>query len=68
PPAIFSVLQSYGNVPQDEMDKTFNLGVGMVAIVAAESVDAALTLLHDRAVPAWVLGEIVSGSGNAHLS
>jgi phosphoribosylformylglycinamidine cyclo-ligase len=65
PPPVFSVLRSYGDVPEAEMDKTFNLGVGMVAIVAAESADDALGLLARRGVPAWVLGEIVAGTGTA---
>ncbi|HEV7933276.1 MAG TPA: phosphoribosylformylglycinamidine cyclo-ligase [Actinomadura sp.] len=68
PPPVFSVLRSYGDVPQAEMDKTFNLGVGMVAIVAAESADDALGLLARREVPAWVLGEIVAGTGTARYA
>jgi phosphoribosylformylglycinamidine cyclo-ligase len=67
PPAVFAVLQSYGKVPQAEMDKTFNLGVGMAAIVPADSVDAALTLLRGHEIPAWVLGEVVPGAGAAQL-
>jgi phosphoribosylformylglycinamidine cyclo-ligase len=65
PPPIFSVLQGHGDVPQAEMDKTFNLGVGMAAIVAADAADAALRLLSEHGMPAWVLGEIVPGTGNA---
>jgi phosphoribosylformylglycinamidine cyclo-ligase len=68
PPPIFAVLESYGRVPREEMDRTFNLGVGMVAIVAASAADAALRLLADRGLPAWVLGEIVPGSGDARLN
>ena len=64
-PALFRVLQAHGDVPQLEMDKTFNLGVGMIAIVAPDSADAALRLLAERGVPAWTLGEIVEGSGRA---
>ncbi|MCW2945082.1 MAG: phosphoribosylformylglycinamidine cyclo-ligase [Actinoallomurus sp.] len=67
PPAIFSVLESYGAVPQAEMDKTFNQGVGMAAVVAAADADAALRLLTERGVPAWTLGEIVPGSGEARV-
>ena len=63
PPPIFSVLQSYGRVPLAEMDKTFNQGVGMAAIVGATHADAALRLLADRGVDAWPLGEVVPGSG-----
>ena len=63
----FRVLQAHGNVPQAEMDKTFNLGVGMVAIVAPDTADEALRLLTSRGVPSWHLGDIVPGSGKAVL-
>ncbi|GLW12588.1 phosphoribosylformylglycinamidine cyclo-ligase [Microtetraspora sp. NBRC 13810] len=65
PPAIFGVLAEAGRVPREEMDLTFNLGVGMCAIVAPDAVDGALALLSERAVPAWVLGEITEGTGQA---
>ncbi|GAA4131176.1 phosphoribosylformylglycinamidine cyclo-ligase [Actinomadura keratinilytica] len=67
-PPVFEVLRAHGRVPDAEMDKTFNLGVGMVAIVAPERADAALELLAGRGVPAWALGEIVPGTGAVHLS
>jgi phosphoribosylformylglycinamidine cyclo-ligase len=68
PPPIFSMLESYGRVPREEMDKTFNQGVGMAAIVAASHADAALRLLAERGVPAWPLGEVVPGSGTARFA
>ncbi|QXJ22725.1 phosphoribosylformylglycinamidine cyclo-ligase [Actinomadura graeca] len=67
-PPIFRTLQAQGNVPQAEMDKTFNLGVGMAAIVAPEAADEALRVLRGRGVPAWSLGEIVPGTGTTSLS
>ncbi|MFB4305379.1 phosphoribosylformylglycinamidine cyclo-ligase [Actinomadura sp. GTD37] len=66
-PALFRVLQEHGGVPQAEMDKTFNLGVGMAAIVSPDAADAALRLLSSRGVPAWTLGEITAGTGKATL-
>ncbi|XRQ10097.1 phosphoribosylformylglycinamidine cyclo-ligase [Actinomadura welshii] len=66
-PAVFRVLQARGDVPQAEMDKTFNLGVGMAAIVDPDSAGAALRLLTSRGVPAWHLGDIVPGTGTATL-
>ncbi|WP_131736885.1 phosphoribosylformylglycinamidine cyclo-ligase [Actinomadura roseirufa] len=67
-PAIFRTLQDRGGVPQAEMDKTFNLGVGMAAIVSPEAADTALRLLGDRGVPSWHLGEITTGTGTTTLS
>ncbi|WP_433246871.1 phosphoribosylformylglycinamidine cyclo-ligase [Streptosporangium sp. CA-135522] len=65
PPAVFEVLAGHGKVAQADMDRTFNLGVGMAAIVPADAVDPALALLEERGLPAWVLGEIVPGAGRA---
>ncbi|MFC5180629.1 phosphoribosylformylglycinamidine cyclo-ligase [Actinomadura harenae] len=62
-PPLFEILRAHGDVPRSEMDKTFNLGVGMVAIVAPDTADAALRLLNDRGVPSWLLGETVPGTG-----
>ncbi|KAA9376094.1 phosphoribosylformylglycinamidine cyclo-ligase [Microbispora cellulosiformans] len=67
PPAIFEVLAGHGGVPQEEMDRTFNLGVGMCAIVPAAEADRAMALLIGRGLPAWVLGEIVPGEGQARF-
>ncbi|HZB33446.1 MAG TPA: phosphoribosylformylglycinamidine cyclo-ligase [Streptosporangiaceae bacterium] len=68
PPAIFSVLRSYGGIPPAEMDKTFNMGVGMAAIVAPDAADAAVRLLTDRGLPSWIIGEIVPGTGTTHIT
>ncbi|MGH3241590.1 MAG: phosphoribosylformylglycinamidine cyclo-ligase [Spirillospora sp.] len=66
-PALFCVLQAHGDVPQADMDKTFNLGVGMAAIVAPDAADEALRLLTSRGLAAWHLGEITEGTGAATL-
>jgi phosphoribosylformylglycinamidine cyclo-ligase len=65
PPAVFDVLAGHGKVAQADMDRTFNLGVGMAAIVPADAVEPALALLKERNLPAWVLGEVVPGTGEA---
>ena len=62
PPAVFDLLAKRGGVPSDEMERVFNMGVGMAAVVARADADQALGALTDRGVPAWVLGEIVPGS------
>jgi phosphoribosylformylglycinamidine cyclo-ligase len=68
PPAIFGVLARAGAVPGAEMDHVFNMGVGMTAVVSRPDTDEALGLLAARGVPAWVLGEIVTGTGEARLT
>ncbi|MFI6505628.1 phosphoribosylformylglycinamidine cyclo-ligase [Nonomuraea typhae] len=64
-PAVFQVLAGHGSIGQPALDRTFNLGVGMAAIVAPEAADPAVRLLESRGLPAWVLGEVVPGSGQA---
>jgi phosphoribosylformylglycinamidine cyclo-ligase len=58
PPPLFTLLAERGRVPATEMERTFNLGVGMIALVPPAAVPATLTLLADRRVPAWVAGEV----------
>jgi len=61
--ALVEWLAGQGPVAPDELWRTFNMGVGMVAVLPPASVDAALALLADRDVPAWVLGEVITGRG-----
>ncbi|TWV53446.1 phosphoribosylformylglycinamidine cyclo-ligase [Streptomyces misionensis] len=58
PGAIFDLVGRTGNVARLELEKTLNMGVGMMAIVPAESTEVALATLADRGVDAWVAGEI----------
>jgi phosphoribosylformylglycinamidine cyclo-ligase len=68
PPPVFGLLAERGQVGTAEMERVFNMGVGMVAIVASDDCDRALRLLAERNVPAWVIGQITAGSGIARLS
>ncbi|TDD56933.1 phosphoribosylformylglycinamidine cyclo-ligase [Nonomuraea terrae] len=65
PPAIFEVLAGHGKIAQRDLDRTFNLGVGMAAVVAPGAADEAVRVLAARGLPAWVMGEIVAGTGQA---
>jgi phosphoribosylformylglycinamidine cyclo-ligase len=58
PPPIFSLIAERGAVAPEEMERTFNLGVGMVAVVPEASAQAAVDHLVARGVDAWVCGEI----------
>jgi phosphoribosylformylglycinamidine cyclo-ligase len=57
-PALFQFLQQQGNVDTYEMYRTFNCGVGMVLVVAADQVDTALAHLAATGETAWVMGRI----------
>lgn len=59
-PAIFQWLQAEGNIPTDEMHRTFNCGVGMVLCVPAEHVAEVLSILSTHQENAWVLGEVTA--------
>ncbi|WP_228983306.1 phosphoribosylformylglycinamidine cyclo-ligase [Streptomyces sp. DH12] len=59
PGAIFDLVGTAGQVERLELEKTLNMGVGMMAVVPADSVDVALTTLADRNLDAWVAGEVV---------
>lgn len=61
-PPLFSYLQQVGQVPQEDLERTFNCGVGMVLIAPANSVTPALALLRKQGHLAWELGEISSAT------
>ncbi len=61
-PAIFDWLQQQGNVEEKEMHRTFNCGVGMTVIVAAEDLDSALECLRSHGETAWHIGTIHDSS------
>jgi phosphoribosylformylglycinamidine cyclo-ligase len=63
PGSVFDWLARTGNIDIDEMRRTFNCGVGMVVVVAASDVDAALESLRANGEHAWHIGEIVAGNG-----
>lgn len=61
-PTVFRWLQRLGAVPQAEMDRVFNMGIGMVLIVAEYYAEAIVRhLIQSARVPAWIIGEVVAG-------
>jgi phosphoribosylformylglycinamidine cyclo-ligase len=59
---IFDLIQKKGGISEHDMFNTFNMGIGMMVIVAKEDVDATLASLKESNVPAYVIGEMVEGS------
>lgn len=57
-PAIFSWLQEKGNIPQYEMYRTFNCGVGMVIVLPHNEAIKAIDFLNANEEKAWLIGEI----------
>ncbi len=62
---IFDLIQREGDVPWDEMFLTFNMGLGLVAVVGPADAPAAQALLAERGVASWVVGGIERGAGEA---
>lgn len=56
PQAIFRFLQTRGNIAQLEAEKTFNMGVGMLAFVPAGAAQSAIQLLAKRGLNSWECG------------
>jgi phosphoribosylformylglycinamidine cyclo-ligase len=57
-PPVFGFVRDAGDVPRDDLERTLNCGVGMVALVAPADVDRAIALLAEHGVPAWVAGTV----------
>lgn len=57
-PGIFSWLQRHGNLPDEEMHRVFNCGIGMVLVVAPEVAGRAMEILHSMDETAWTIGDI----------
>lgn len=68
PPAVFGMLAERGRVAPAEMERVFNMGVGMAAVIAAADADRALGMLSSGGVPAWVLGEVTGRPGGVGLT
>ena len=62
-PPLFLVLERAGAVPRDEMLRTFNMGVGLVAITAPDDVDAVRASADAVGVRSWALGHVAPGAG-----
>ncbi len=58
PQPIFGLIAELGNVPTDDMWRTFNMGVGMIAVVGADEADATVSHLSERGHTAQVIGEV----------
>lgn len=61
-PPIFSLIEKLGNVPRDEMDRTFNNGVGFVLVLQASHAARALAHLRKLRTGACVIGTVARGA------
>lgn len=57
---IFEIMQKRGSIERAHMYNTFNMGIGMVLVVAKENADTALKAIEDMGEKAYVIGKITS--------
>ena len=67
PQPIFELVRTKGRIEDLEMESTFNMGVGMIAIVAPADADRTLAFLAGRGIESWQLGEVVEGRGSVQM-
>jgi phosphoribosylformylglycinamidine cyclo-ligase len=60
-PPVFGWMQRLGNIPADEMDRVFNMGIGFVMIVSRYFADSICNQLNEDRVPCRVIGEVREG-------
>ncbi len=65
---IFRLLQERGGVDEAELYQVFNMGIGMVVIVRGDHADAARNAIEKLGHRAWVIGEVVKGTGRVKLA
>jgi phosphoribosylformylglycinamidine cyclo-ligase len=66
-PAVFNWLQTEGNVPEDDLLRTFNCGIGMTVIVRPADADRARQLLEQSGETVTVIGDVTAGTGQVEM-
>lgn len=64
---IFHVIQKNGGISEHDMFNTFNMGVGLMAVVPATEADLAVRTLHEMGEAAYIVGEIADGEKGVEL-
>jgi len=58
-PAIFHIIQEEGHVPEQDMHRTFNMGVGFIFIVPQDAESACMTILKEQGETPFRVGDVV---------
>ena len=61
-PPIFTLVRENGKIAEEEMFRTFNMGIGLVLVVAREHADHCRVVLASLGETAWIIGEVQAGS------
>jgi len=67
-PAVFDWLQSEGGIPDAELYRTFNCGLGMAVVLPAPAAETAIALLAEHGEHAWIAGRIEAGERRVVLA
>ena len=67
-PTIFQLIQRYGNVPEDDMFKTFNMGIGLVLMVSQNETNVIVSKLNSQGFPVTIIGKVKEGEKKAVIS
>jgi phosphoribosylformylglycinamidine cyclo-ligase len=62
-PAVFRALQKAGGVAQEEMDRVFNMGLGMLVVVDPSDVHVIHEAAEASGIQSWLVGSIMKGRG-----
>jgi phosphoribosylformylglycinamidine cyclo-ligase len=62
-PALFDALQRGGRIATEEMDRVFNMGIGMIAVVEKQDVGGVVDAARRDGIDAWAMGRIEPGAG-----
>ncbi len=63
-PPVFPWLAQLGSIAEEEMNRTFNMGLGMVFVVSSYYADAIRRMLAEHGLESWHIGDVVSGDGS----
>jgi phosphoribosylformylglycinamidine cyclo-ligase len=67
-PKIFSLIERTGNVPEEDMKRTFNMGIGYVLVVSGNSAEEAVSLLHKSGYSSFIIGNTEKGGKGVKYS
>jgi phosphoribosylformylglycinamidine cyclo-ligase len=65
---VFRVIKNVGRITNAEMLQTFNMGVGLVVVAGKENAEPIIGHLAEHEIDAYVIGEVVEGAKNIHVS
>lgn len=64
---IFDLIKETGNIPEEDMYNTFNMGIGMIVAVDGAKKDAAISCLNESGEAAYIIGEVIEGLNGVEI-